>query len=213
MRLCDLEHRCRLYGETAGIDASITRFREATGGRADLTRPDHRELTVVWLRQWGCRTLRVEDTAMTVEALGAWAGRWSGELHAPGTTLDALSDEQIDVAARAYGDLAGMRAAQRRHRDGLVAVRFGATAAAKALFAVRPDSLPPWDEAIRKALGYDGGAGSYRAAIVRARRELGEAAADAGVEIEELPALVGRPDSPPPKLVDEHDWVRFATGR
>ena len=212
MRLCDLEHRCRLFGESPGVDDSLARFREATGGHADLTLPDHREATVVWLRRWGCRTLRVADTAMTLDALAAWAERWSGELHAPGTPIAGLTDEQIDVAARAYEDLASTRAAHRRHRDGLVPVRFGATAAAKALFAVRPDALPPWDEAIRRALGYDGGAGSYRAAIVRARSELAEAAADGGVEIEALPALVGRPHSTPPKLVDEHDWVRYAAG-
>jgi hypothetical protein len=210
MRLFELVYCCRLYGETTGFDISLARFWEATGRRVDLTDADHRGLTVTWLRQWGCRTLRVEDTAMTLDALARWADRWADELHPAGTTLDDLTDAQIDVAARAYDELAGAKAAQRRHRDGLVAVRFGATAAAKTLFALRPDALLPWDEAIRRALGYDGSADSYRAAIVRARRELGEAVAESGVAAGKLPALVGRPDSPPPKLIDEHDWVRYA---
>jgi hypothetical protein len=212
VRAFDLVYCCRLYGETVGFDASLARFWDATGDRVDLAQPDHRELTVAWLRSWGCRNLRVEDTQITLALLADWAGRWQQRLHAVETTLDDLSDKELDVAAAAYEDLAFRPAARRQQGNRLIDVKFGPTAAAKALFAVRPRALAPWDDAIRKALGYDGSAQSYRDALVRARRELNEAVADAGVPAEQLPDLVGRPLSPPPKLIDEHDWVRYAAG-
>ena len=109
---------------------------------------------------------------------------------------------------RARGAAAGFRAGRREP----IPVRFGATAAAKALYALRPDACPPWDEPIRAHHGWDGSAASYRAALERAGAELAEAAASAGVTVAELPALIGRPESSPPRLVDEHDWLRVTRG-
>jgi hypothetical protein len=212
MRLFDLIYCCRLYGEATGFDASLSRFWEATDGRVDLARAGHRELTLQWLRDWGCRNLRLEDTELTLLVLERWADRWLDALPGAESTLDELTDDDLDATARAYDELAFAHAAHRRHGDRMVQVRFGSTAAAKTLFAIRPRALLPWDEAIRRALGYDGSAGSYRDAIVRARDELNEVVAEVGVPAEQLPEVVGRPLSPPPKLIDEHDWVRHAAG-
>ena len=110
--------------------------------------------------------------------------------------------------ARLAERAAGFRAGRREP----IPVRFGATAAAKALYALRPDACPPWDEPIRAHHGWDGSAASYRAALERASAELAEAAASAGVAVAELPALIGRPGSSPPRLVDEHDWLRVTRG-
>jgi hypothetical protein len=91
----------------------------------------------------------------------------------------------------------------------LIDVRFGATTSAKAMYAIRPQAFVPWDDAIRRALGFGADADSYRRALARARAEVQEAARDAGVPAGELPALIGRPLSTLPKLVDEHDIVRY----
>ena len=80
------------------------------------------------------------------------------------------------------------------------------------MYAVRANEFLPWDEAIRKKLGYREDAASYRRVLVRARDELAEAVGDAGIDPHELPEFIGRPRSTPPKLVDEHDWVRFTLG-
>jgi hypothetical protein len=45
-----------------------------------------------------------------------------------------------------------------------------------------------------------------------ARDELAEAVRDAGIDPHELPAFIDRRQSTPPKLVDEHDWVRYTLG-
>lgn len=209
MRVFELAYCCRLFAESAGADTSSERFAEATGGRVDLQDPVHRGLLLQWLREWGCRSLRREDDARTSEALGDWWETWRGALPPARTTLDALDDRALGAASEAYGDLA-QRAGPRRQLQGrLLDVRFGATTAAKAMFALRPHAFVPWDDAIRRALGFGSDADSYRRALHRARTELDEAAHDAGVATEDLPRLIGRPHSTPPKLIDEHDWVRY----
>jgi hypothetical protein len=212
MRLFELAYCCRLYAEGTGYDHALARFLEGTGGKVDLNDAEHRALTLQWLRDWGCRSLRAADDRRSSGALGRWWERWHDELPAPDATLDSLSDDALDSAAEAYGDLA-QRVGPRRQLPGrLIDVRFGPTTAAKAMFAVRPNTFLPWDDAIRKKLGYSGDAVSYRQALVRARDELAEAVQQAGIDAHELPALIGRPQSTPPKLVDEHDLVRYARG-
>lgn len=169
-------------------------------------------MTLQWLRDWGCRGLRREDNSASSRALRQWWEDWADILPATQVTLDALDDYGLDVAAEAYGDLARRPAARRRHRNGFITVRFGPTTAAKAMYAVRPNAFLPWDDAIRKNLGYRDDAPSYRRALVRARDELTAAVHQAGIDPHELPALIGRPESTPPKLVDEHDWVRYSQG-
>jgi hypothetical protein len=183
-----------------------------TGAVADLRDPVHRDALLRWLRRWGCRHLRRDDNALASEALREWAVAWEARLPAPKLGLDRLGDDELGVLAGAYGALAELAAGFRTGRSGPIPVRFGATAAAKALYALRPQACPPWDEPIRTHHGWDGSAASYRAALGRARAELTEAAASAGVGVADLPALVGRPGSSPVRLVDEHDWVRLTRG-
>src|SRR5690349_7066952 len=140
-----------------------------------------------WLRRWGCRHLRRDDNALASEALLEWADEWQAKLPAPGVTLDRLGDGALDALAAAYAALAEHPAGFRAGRREPIPVRFGATAAAKALYALRPDACPPWDEPIRAHFGWDGSAASYRAALDRA-------------------------ESSPPRLVDEHDWLRITRG-
>ncbi len=208
MRVFDLVYCCRLFGEVAPTDPSWVELHEHTGGRVDLRDGGHRLATVVWLRKWGCRSLASEDTDLTLAAMAGWAETWSDRLPAE-TTLDRLTDDEIEVAADAYAELAGAHAAHRRVKGKPIPVTFGPTAAAKTLYALRPEAFLPWDNAIRAALGFDGSRDSYRDALLRARRELAEAVLDAGCTAAELPAFVGRPGSSPPKLIDEHDWARY----
>jgi hypothetical protein len=212
MRIFELAYCCRLYAEGTRYDVALARFLEGTGGTVDLNDARHRALTLQWLRDWGCRSLRREDDERSSEALRGWWNEWGDALPPPDATLDSLDDDSLDAASQAYGDLAQRIGPRRQLPDRLIDVRFGPTTAAKAMYAVRPNAFLPWDDAIRKKLGYGEDAGSYRHALVRARSELEEAVQTAGIDPHELPALIGRPQSTPPKLVDEHDWVRYTLG-
>ncbi len=89
---------------------------------------------------------------------------------------------------------------------------FGETAAAKALFAIRPLAFPPWDEPIRAALGLGGDAG-YRSYLEQVAGALRGLAARLEVPVSAVPAALGRPGSSPPKLVDEYLWMAVRPAR
>lgn len=212
MRLYELAYCCRLFGERVPDESSLARFREATGGAVDLSRPAHRTLLLNWLRSWGCRSLRTADDRRSSHALREWWAAWGAALPAHEASLTALDDDALETAALAYAELAQRVGPRRALGDRLVDVRFGSTAAAKAMFGVRPHAFPPWDAAIRRKLGFGEDADSYRRALFRARDGLRAAIAEAKVSPEALPALLGRPASTLPKLIDEHDVMRYTAG-
>lgn len=70
----------------------------------------------------------------------------------------------------------------------------------------------PWDRPIRYRLGLSENDAAYRSYLHLVARGLARTAERAGVAVEELPALVGRPESSPPELIDEYLWMRVTRG-
>lgn len=83
--------------------------------------------------------------------------------------------------------------------------RFGATAASKVLFAIRPKALPPWDNAIRKK--YVGENGSYTKFMKSVTEEIISLCAENEIKIEKLPEKINLPNKIVPKLIDEYNWM------
>ena len=202
----------RAFGRLAGDDRASTALRRATAGEVDLSLPAHRGALLTWLRSWGCRHLRVADTARSSRALARWWERDGSVLPAVAQSLTVLPPLQLDAAAAAYAALAATPAAWRSTPAGRVSVAFGQTAAAKALFAIRPLALPPWDEPMRAVLGLVGEAG-YREYLQLVAEALLGLSERLGVPVAEVPAALGRPGSTPPQLVDEYLWMRTRRGR
>jgi hypothetical protein len=210
----DVRATLAAFGELAGDDRRTDELRAATGGRPDLSRSAHRDALLTWLRQWGCRHLRVSDHARSSRALLAWWRAYASDLPAMNATLDRLRPSALAAAGRAHAALAGRVAARRRHLDGEVDVVVGSTAAAKAMFALRPGAFPPWDEPIRAAFGWTGReAAHYEAYLAMSRDALDGLSRRAGVPVGELPRALGRPTSSPAKLVDEYLWMRLTHER
>ncbi len=202
------------FGSLVGDDRRTNELRAATGGRVDLSLSTHRDGLLAWLRQWGCRHLRTADNARSSRALLAWWKRHASDLPGARATLDGLGPRAFEKAGRAHADLAGRPAARRRHGDGEVNVTFGSTAAAKAMFALRPQAFPPWDEPMRTAFGWTGlDPSHYETFLNMSKDALNDLARRAGVEVDELPDLLGRPDSTPARIVDEYLWMRLTHDR
>ncbi|MFN8234149.1 MAG: hypothetical protein U0V56_12010, partial [Actinomycetota bacterium] len=110
--------------------------------------------------------------------------------------------------------LAGRQAAVRSGGRGDIAVRFGETAASKALYALRPQAVPPWDAPMRAAFGWGD---THEATFIRylalSRDALIGLSARLGVPVDALPRALGRPRSSPARLVDEYLWMRIASAR
>lgn len=200
------------FGRLAGDDPSSIRLRDATRGEIDLAVRAHRAALLGWLRSWGCRHLRVADSARSSRALARWWGAYRTSLPAVGRSLASMRRRELEAAAAAFDALAAASAAWRATPDGRVNVSFGETAAAKALFALRPLAFPPWDEPIRAALGLHGGEG-YRSYLEQVAFALGALAARLEVPVSEVPEALGRPGDSPPKLVDEYLWMRVNRAR
>jgi hypothetical protein len=196
------------FGAVAS-DAASRRLRDVTGGRVDLSVEAHRVAAIDWLRSWGCRHLRRADTARTAEALWTWWAAWGAQFPPDQAILTGLDEAALTSAGLAYDALRAAPAARRRARDGEVDVAFGDTATAKLMFAIRPQVFPPWDEPIRLAFGKPGGGAAYVRLLRLSAAALDGLARRLGVPVDELPEVLGRPGSTPPKLVDEFLWIRL----
>jgi hypothetical protein len=196
----------------AGGDAASRKLAEVTGDQIDLADPEHRLALISWLRSWGNRHLRRADTALTSEALRGWWEEWGSRLPRDQDTLTGLDDAELLLAGESFDDLRARPAARRSVKNTDLDVSFGETAAAKALYALRPRVFPPWDEPIRRAFGRPGGAAAYVRLLRLSAAALTGLAGRLNVPVDELPALLGRPAATPPRLVDELLLVRVPRG-
>jgi hypothetical protein len=201
------------FGRETRVDNASRKLAERTGDQIDLGIEDHRLALISWLRAWGCRHLRRADTAMTSNALRGWWEEWGSRLPRAQDSLTGLGEDGLLLAGEAYEALRYRPAARRSVKDTEVDVSFGDTAAAKALYALRPRVFPPWDERIRQSFGPPGGSAAYVRLLRLSAAALDGLAGRLGVRAGDLPALLGRPAATPPKLIDELLLVKAGHGR
>jgi hypothetical protein len=209
----DLRSLRELLESFRGDDATA-RLRSTVGETIDLNVASHRVALLGWLRSWGCRHLRIADTARSSAALSRWWRTWSPALPPPDASLVRLRARNLNTVADAYAALASLRVASRAAAMGDVAVTFGDTAAAKALYAMRPRAFPPWDEPIRLAFGRGRADGRlYARYLSETADALRGFARRMDVPVARLPALLERPSVTPARLIDEYLWLRVTRGR
>lgn len=214
MNLFELRYGCRLYGQLTTYDASLQRFRHRVDPALDPSRSEHRAALFEWLNSWGCRQFaREQHATIASDSLVRWATVWLSRLPSPDSLLTDLTPGDIRDCAHAYDGLRGLTASHRPLSGGRSSVvTYGPTGAAKTLFALRPNVVPPWDAPIRATLGFSGDLESFRVYLTRVAEQLKSLALEADAPVSKLPALVARPDSSPPKLIDEYNWVVITKG-
>jgi hypothetical protein len=144
--------------------------------------------------------------------LKLWWSEWGEALPAQETALTDLTDPGLLVVEHAYDALRTAPASGRSRKDREIDVAFGDTAAAKVMFAVRPKAFLPWDDPIRLAFGWSGGGGAYVELLRLSASALGGLARRLSTSVSDLPEILHRPESSPPKLVDEFLWIRITKG-
>jgi hypothetical protein len=199
-----------LFDSLTPYNASLATFRSATGYSLNLATQEHRDALVNWLNDWGCRHLSKGQHQVASQSILDWHQRNCGALFSDETPLWQLEDQEIETAANAYGSLKD-RTGARRSRDGNESeVHIGPTAASKILFALRPKALMPWDEAMRVAFKCDGSPESYFKYLVEIRDltlHIGDLCRNEGIQIDDLPHKLRRPDSTLLELVNEYIWI------
>jgi hypothetical protein len=200
LRLAQLRTSAQVFAAYTGVDRTWLELRELTAPGPDLTDPVHRTALHRWLNSWGCRLPypREGEPYVLGEGLAAWADKHP----LPGTHLPDLTDPEIDALATAYADLAHLPAKSPPRSRTL-----GPTAAAKALYALRPHTVMPWDAAIAGEL-YGARDGAAFARHLRTGRAWARAVlAESGLDADALVADLGRPAVTLPKVLDEHLYV------
>ncbi|MEU5711640.1 MmcQ/YjbR family DNA-binding protein [Streptomyces flaveolus] len=198
--MAELRLLAQVFAAYPGVDRSWLELRGPAAPALDLGDPDRRTALHRWLNSWGCRLPypREDEPYPLGEGLAAWTDRHP----LPDTPLAGLTDPEIDTVATAYGELARLP------------VRFpprprslGPTAAAKALYALRPHTVMPWDAAIAGEL-YGARDGAAFARHLRTGRAWARAVlAESGLSADALVADLGRPAVTLPKVLDEHLYV------
>jgi hypothetical protein len=201
--VADLRRTAAVFNGFADADTSWLRLAEDTKPVIDLSRADHRLRLLRWLNSWGCRIRypRAGEPAPFDTGVAAW---WrSCRTALPRASLAQLTDAEIDAAAAAYQELAGVRVSA-----GPAVRTLGPTAAAKALYALRPRAIVPWDAAIARALHGRSRDGAAFGRHLRLGRQWARSLiAESGVDEDALPGLVGRPGVSLAKLLDEYMYV------
>jgi hypothetical protein len=202
--LADLRRAAGVFSRFASADTAWLRFADVTRPAPDLSLASHCDLLLRFLNAWGCRIRypRAGEPAPFGAALSAWWQSWQPAL--PQVSLPWLQDRDIDAVAAAYAALAAVPVSDGRPRRTL-----GPTAAAKALYALRPQSVVPWDAAIamRTQGGRDGAAFGRHLRLCRAWATA--LIAETGTGESGLPALIGRPAVPLAKILDEYLYVTY----
>jgi hypothetical protein len=200
----DLRATTAVFASLGDVDRATRELRGVTGRRLDLAVPHHLDALLEWLNAWGCRIRlpRPGEPTPFQDSIGAWWEEWGAAL--PTRPLDRLTDRHVRHLGDAHASLAQVPAT-----IGPTPRTLGSTAAAKALFALRPRTVMPWDAAIARALhgARDGDAFVRHQALGRdwSRALLGAT----GLTETRLTAAAGRPGSTLARLLDEYCYVRI----
>lgn len=210
MTLAELAFACFVLGT---IDkGEYEELLSETDGHPEPSLSQHQLKILKWLNGWGCRHIAKEFHELAAEEITSWYQKYGHQLFDRNRNLHDLSKDELAFIGLIYEDLSGRTVAYRGHRRSgdLIKVKFGPTATAKFLFAIRPRALMPWDASIKKEWGYDESAESYVNFLIKVQeaiRELETSCKQYGFELAELPQKLGKPNSTIPKLIDEYFWV------
>ncbi len=199
-----------LFDSLTPYNTSLRDFKSDTGERLDLTIKEHRSALIDWLNDWGCRHLSKDHHALASNSILEWHQGNSGSLFTDENPLWQLGDSELEMAARAYGNLKDKTGAWRVRGGSKRKVHIGPTAASKILFAIRPKALMPWDEAMRVGFDCDGSPESYSKYLIEIRDlalHIGDLCRSKGFQIDDLPQKLERPHSTVLSLVNEYIWL------
>lgn len=210
MKLVELAIACFFYDAFTRYDESLTAFQKQMPDSLDLHDARHRKELLTWLNKWQCRQFATDFHDLASREIHKWYRRFQSSLFSPERGILELTEEDFASLAPAYDELTECLASYRKRGAKSDPVRVGPAGAAKTLFALRPKALPPWDESIRGALGFDKTSASYIAFVKGTRDTLKQLQAECvtrGFDLVDLPAKLRRPISSLPKLIDEYNWV------
>ena len=210
VNLCDLALACSMYNSLTSFNVSLGDLKEKTDDSIDLTKLCHCTHVVEWLNKWGCRHLSKKSHDIASSAILDWYNQEGMKLFPIGKALWELDNQEMATVITAYGSLKDRAGACPIRGGKKLQIDIGPTAASKILFAVRPEALMPWDEAMRNEFGCDGSKESYSKFLMVINKlacRIGELCKANDFDISELPHKMDRDGSTVLELINEYVWV------
>lgn len=210
MNLYELSYACNLYNTFTTFGKTYRKLCTNVGDEINLNNPDHRLYLIRWLNEWGCRQFSHECHNEASLELLAWFQEGYVNGIPPDKKLWDLSESDFEEIERVFDDLSKRIASTKWRNKKRLDITVGPTGASKILFVLRPDIAVPWDEAIRKGLRHSGDGASYADYLKRVVSEissLDHSCRKHGIEILDLPQLLGRDEATIPQLIGEYFWM------
>jgi hypothetical protein len=200
------------FAASFGADGSDSSLVVVTGDEVDLSLVEHRGALHRWLNGWGCRIryARPGEPDRFDAGVAAWWSQHRSDLATVTDSLSELGDEEITRLGVAFEDLSSLPIA----RNAVGTERtMGATASAKALYALRPRAVMPWDLAIAERLHGGRDATAFVAHLTLGREWARQLLRESGRDEAVLAAELGQPGASLARLLDQYCYVRFTLDR
>jgi hypothetical protein len=201
-----------VFTSLGAVDRSTQELRDATGRDLDLGVPSHRDALLRWLNAWGCRIryARPGEPDLFDAGVATWWSQRRSDLASVTDSLSALGDDEISRLGAAFEDLTALPIA--RNTAGTERT-MGATASAKALYALKPRAVMPWDLAIAERLHGGRDATAFVAHLTLGRDWARQLLQESGWNEARLAAELGQPGASLARLLDQYCYVRFTLDR
>lgn len=165
-----------------------------------------------FLNSWGCRQFIIEQHPQAAERLSAWYFNHEFSLPSHDQLLIDIPEAEIRGYSILFDELMNLRASTNRNG---VNKRFGPVGAAKALFALRKNAFPPWDNPISDEHEFTKNGVGYTDYLLHVKEEifrLEDECEKHGIILNDLPQILDRPNVTTVKLVDEYLWLTITRG-
>jgi hypothetical protein len=199
------------FASSFGAGSGDSGLAVVTGEDVDLSLLDHRRALHRWLNAWGCRIRYArpgEPDLFDTGVAAWWSGRGADVASVTGS-LSELTDDEIGRLGAAFEDLSSTPIARSTAGIGRT---MGATASAKALYALRPRAVMPWDLAIAERLHGGRDATAFVAHLRLGRDWASQLSRDTGWDEATLATELGQPGASLARLLDQYCYVRFTLG-
>ncbi|HZV69817.1 MAG TPA: hypothetical protein VFG10_09740 [Saprospiraceae bacterium] len=173
----------------------------------DLNSKDDTKQLLTFLNAWGCRQFIKEQHSQTGKHLKSWFNKFESSLPPHSASLINHSNRKIALYSDMFDVLMNSRASINKTE---VNKNVGPVGAAKALFALRRNVFPPWDNPIADHLGFSKNGTGYTEYLMYVRDEIlklkGECA-KLKIDLNDIPRIFKRPNVTLVKLIDEYLWL------
>jgi hypothetical protein len=207
--LAGLRRAVSTFAARFGVDGNDSELARATGGDVDLSLVEQRVALHRWLNSWGCRIryARPDEPDLFDAGVALWWRLHRAELAAVTDSLSELDDDDVTRIGEVFEHLSSVRVA--RAASGTERA-MGATAAAKALYALKPRTVMPWDLAIAEHFHGGRDAIAFAAHLRLGRGWARQLLSQTGWDEARLVAELGQPDASLARLLDQYCYLRVA---